>query len=426
MTRRLVVIAVLLLIATAAGWATRSVQLTEQETEASTPRQPLSVNVLRIEAVDHVNRKREYTGELRAARVSDLSFERPGRLLEVTVDEGDAVDKGQLIARIDVAAVAAQIKTVEAQLDQANAVLDELVQGPRQETIDATRAKVTSLDAQVEKLRRDFARAEKLVESNSISRQLFDADNFALQSSIADRNAVQEQLAELLSGTRKEKLTAQRAVVRQFESQLETLRLDFEDGELRAPFAGRIAERTLDEGTVVAAGAKVFRLVEDSQLEAWIGIPPAAARQLKESTTYQLTVANQTVFARLSSLRPQLNPVTRTQNVILKIDPASARELVPGQIARLSLSERLPAAGFLLPTSTLIPGPRGLWNVFVLDRASESEVQQRSVELLYTLGEESLVTGTLSVGDLVVVDGVHRIVPGQEVAIVETPSETQQ
>ena len=119
--------------------------------------------------------------------------------------------------------------------------------------------------------------------------------------------------------------------------------------------------------------------------------------------------------AIVKSLRPRLDPVTRTQNMILQIKTGFEPGIVPGQIVRLPLPERISAKGFLLPASALTPGPRGLWKVFVV--GADMLVEQRDVEVLYALGKLSLVSGTLSSGDAVVIDGVHRVVAGQEVSV---------
>lgn len=416
---------VVLAVVAAAGWTAQTNGLGSRQNapvEAKV-REPLAVEVRRIHPVDHVTRQREFTGIIKAARVSQLGFERPGRVVSIAVDEGQAVEQGQILASIDVENVAAQLAVVKAQLEQAQAVLAELVEGPRKETIAAARANVAGLEANVNRLHREFERASQLVRNNSITREQFEAAKFQLAAAVAERDALQKQLEELLAGTRTEKLDAQRAVIKKLEAEVQSLLLDLDDGELRAPFAGRIAERYVDEGTVVNSGMQVFQLVEDSQLEAWVGIPPSVAEQLSLATIHEVTVAEKTVRVSISSLRPQLDLVTRTQNLILKIESDDIGGLVPGQIVRLSIAEQIPARGYLLPASALVPGLRGLWNVFVVDDSETPTIQQRDVELLYTLGEQSLVRGTLEDGEAVVVDGIHRIVAGQKVVAVEREKE---
>ena len=61
----------------------------------------LPVNVVAVQPVSSVTREREFTGSVIAARRTRLAFERPARLVEAVVDEGDDVAEGQVLARID-------------------------------------------------------------------------------------------------------------------------------------------------------------------------------------------------------------------------------------------------------------------------------------------------------------------------------------
>lgn len=376
---------------------------------------PLPVSVETIKFVDHVMRPRAFTGTLVARRTSRLSFERGGRVVSLLVDEGDCVKEGQVLARIDVGQVETRLAAARAAVEEAQAVLQELVAGPRAEVIASSRATVSSLNADVTRLENDFQRSKELLESRSISQEKFDAVKFQKDAIVFRRDAAQRQLDELLAGTRAEKLVAQRATLDRLEAECKTLELDLEDGKLLAPFAGKIAERLLDEGTVVSPGTAAFELVDDQHLEAWVGLPPAIAADLVLGETYTATVQDKRFRMKLRSLRPSLDELTRTQNAVFEIE-REATMLVPGQIVRLAVTQRINSAGVVLPTSALVPGPRGLWSVFVAKPISGGwVVEQRDVTLIESLGTRSLVTGTLADGMHVIVDGVHRVVAGQRV-----------
>lgn len=396
-------------------WATNISWDSDARAETAPADDPRSlvVEVRDLEAVETITRQREFTGNITAARESQLSFERPGRVVTLSVDEGDRVTAGQVLAEIDVDQVSSQLAAAKAQLQQARAVLAELVAGPRKETIAAARAQVSSLTAEMKRLELNFDRSQRLVSQSAISQEKFDEARYQLASATAQRDAAQKQLDELLAGSREERIDAQRAIVDRLGAEIQSLEFDMEDGLLKAPFAGRIAQRFVDEGTVVTTGSRVYSLVEDDNLEAWIGIPPSLANHLTIGDEFDAVVDGQGIQATLASLRPSLDPITRTRNAIFKLSQSDSQALVAGQIVRLKIDEQVRAKGFLLPTTALLPGPRGLWNLFVVNH--ENKIEQRNVELLYARGEESLVTGTIDDGDAVVISGVHRIVVGQSV-----------
>lgn len=377
----------------------------------------LTVRVGRAVRVNSAQQLREFTGVIAARRRSDLSFERTGRIIEVTVDDGQKVEKDQLLAKLDVEHAVAQRDAAKASLDQAQAVYDELKAGPRKETLAAAKARVDSFGSIAKRRERDYERSQRLSLSDAVSREQVETSQYEWESAESNHKEAQAQLAELLAGTRTEQLLAQRAKVQVLEAQLQQLELDIEDGELRAPYAGRIAKRLVDEGTVVAPSTVVLELIEDNDLEARIGIPVGTSSQLKLGNQYVLNTYNARVNGELLSLLPALDSQTRTRTGVFRI-ATSQDDLVPGQIARLELNEQVECNGLELPSTALVAGPRGMWNIYVVnEKSTPKTIERRTVELLYTHGDSSIVTGTVQDGETIVLDGTHRVVHGQEVDI---------
>jgi RND family efflux transporter MFP subunit len=370
---------------------------------------------------------REYTGTIVARRVSELSFERPGLLVSVNVDEGAAVTKGMRLAALDTEHLRTQRRETTARRAQAAAVLEEMVAGPRQEDIDSARAQVESLEAQVELLKLQTDRSRRLLRKSATSQNEFDEFAFGLKARQALLKQARHELEELVNGTRHEKVVAQKATVEQLDAAIADIDVDLRKSELKAPFSGTIARRFADDGTVVDAGQKILKLVEDTALEAWVGLPVDASAGMLRDSAHRVRITGHTFDARVSGRRPEVDPATRTRTVILKLDPTAAEYVVHGQVVRLQLEETVTAAGFWLDTTALTEGERGLWScmVAVPDESQASakqehfRIERRDVEVLHTESDRVLVRGTLSSGDRVVVRGTHRISTGQSVRTSE-------
>jgi hypothetical protein len=73
--------------------------------------------------------------------------------------------------------------------------------------------------------------------------------------------------------------------------------------------------------------------------------------------------------------------------------------------------------GFWLPIKALVRGKRGLWSCYVAEPDSDSPqrslVVRRDVEILHNESDSVYVRGTLSDGDQVIIDGIHRVTAGQ-------------
>lgn len=370
----------------------------------------LTVQTEAATQVDTFLRERVYTGTLVARRKSVLSFERAGKLTTLSVDEGDRVAKGQALAELDTRRLTARKAQAEADLAREMAVLRELVAGPRKQTIAAAEAEFRSLTAQRDVAELRLRRREALVKTNAVSREEYDQSLYNFHAAAARADVIQKNLDELEAGTRDEQVEAQRAQVGAVEASLADIVHELDDSVLLAPFEGRITQRRIDEGTVVSAGMPVFELIEANALEAWIGVPPRSARALKAGTEIDVTIADQTYRAKIQSIRPELDAETRTQNVVLRIEQPGG--LVAGEVARVVVREPVAMAGFWVPTVSLTPDRRGLWSVQV---AADGFAAARPVEVIENDGDRSFVRGALQAGELIIVEGVHRVVPGQAV-----------
>jgi multidrug efflux pump subunit AcrA (membrane-fusion protein) len=389
----------------------------------------LAVKTVQIEPVKSYPVTRTYTGEVTATRASELGFERSGKLIWLGTDQGNLVKAGEPIAKLDTQNLAAQRQQLLAQKAQAMAVLQELQNGPRSEDIAVARAEVGDLQDQLalEKLKRD--RREYLYREGAISKEQLDETAFS-QGSLSDRlAAAQSRLSELKAGTRPEQIAAQQAAVQQLEASIADLEITIVKSTITAPFTGIVAERRLDEGTVVNAGQSIVRLVEAVNPEVEIGVPAEVANRLAVGSQQRIKIGQKTYSATVISTKPEVNSTTRTRTIVLKLNSSAQQFVAPKQVARLEVTQIVPTDGYWLPTTALVRGERGLWSCYAVvetEQKPESaqkktyRVERRDVEVLYTTGDGSdtntlraLVRGTLRSQDRIIVDGVQRIVPGQ-------------
>ncbi|WP_165698766.1 efflux RND transporter periplasmic adaptor subunit [Bremerella volcania] len=380
--------------------------------------QPMPVEVVTLESQGSYAAQRTYTGVLVAAKTSELSFELPGKITQLSVDEGDHVQAGDQLAVLDDRHLSARIAQTKAEHAQQLAILEELKAGPREEVIAAAEAEVRQLHAELQLQQANKKRREQLIERSAISRETLEDAVFGAEAAQGRLDAAKSRLEELRQGTRVEQIDAQQARVAGLEAQLVDLQHEQEDTRLVAPFSGTIARRNFDEGAVITAGQAVFRLVQHEPLEAWFGLPPEAATSLSAGDVLPVTVDDQTRQAKVTGIVPELDTITRTQTVVLSLDANTSRGWVPAQVARVSLASERNEEGFWLPNSALLQGSRGLWSVYVVEE--DHRVQRREVEIIYSESERSFVRGTLSSGERVIASGVNRLVPDMHVRIHPT------
>ncbi len=184
------------------------------------------------------------SGNIELTQVN-IAFKVSGKLIERTVDEGDEVKKGMVVARLDQdqllrqrdreqaslaqaeAQLAQALTTVEwtkqslasdleqrrADLSQAHAKLRELEAGSRPQEIQEARAAVESAAAEAERARKDWERAQVLYKQDDISTSQFDQYRARAESANAALRQGQERLKLVEAGPRKEVIDAAQAQV---------------------------------------------------------------------------------------------------------------------------------------------------------------------------------------------------------------------
>ncbi len=375
----------------------------------------LPVRTARLAAQESYETRRWYTGKIEARRSGELGFEHAGLLQKVLVEEGETVRAGEILAELDTRALRNQRKQLVAKLENLNAVLAQMLAGPRVQEIDAQRAVVQQLAWQMDLARRQYERRKTLHAKRVIAQEDLDELESEFQVLRAKKSAAQSQLDELLAGTRKEEIDAQRASVAQLQAQIQAVDIDLDKSRLIAPYSGVISARYVDEGTVVAVGQSIVALQEGGGLEARIGMPPSALTGLEIGGVLDVEVGERTYPARVKAFLPVLDSTTRTVEVLFELQGNTAFEQT-GKLARVAVVERVRESGFWLPAMALVKGERGLWGCYVLapDVVNGAfRVERRIVEVLHLDGERVYVRGALLSGEALVTGGAHRTTVGQ-------------
>ncbi|MBK5297089.1 MAG: HlyD family efflux transporter periplasmic adaptor subunit [Vicinamibacteria bacterium] len=198
-----------------------------------------------------------------------LAAEVGGRILELTIAEGDRVVAGQVIARLDTRDAALAIARLRAERAQADAQLRLLLAGSRQEDIRQAAAQVTAAEADIGAVeselinaQADLDRYEALLKANAGSRKSRD-DAQARRDVARDRVAAAQQRARAMSegaarvkaGARREEVEAARARVAVVDAQIATFEKAIGDAAVTAPAAGMITSKLVNVGEIIAPRA---------------------------------------------------------------------------------------------------------------------------------------------------------------------------
>jgi membrane fusion protein YbhG len=218
-----------------------------------------------------------------------------GRLIEVKVAEGDRVNAGDLVARIDTADTDLALRRASAERDQAQAQLALLRAGSRQEDIrqaatqvESAQADVRAAQAELDAAAADVERFENLLRANAGSvKQRDDAVTRRNVAAARVRGAQErargasDALARWRAGARPEEIDAARARVSSVDAQIAALQKSAADATLKAPVGGIVTSKLLDAGEMVAPRAPVAVITDLDHAWANVYVDERVVPQLK-------------------------------------------------------------------------------------------------------------------------------------------------
>ncbi len=199
---------------------------------------------------------------------AQLGFKTPGRVIGRTVREGDRVQSGQLIARLDDAEQQSQLALRRAELAAAEAQLAELEAGSRPQEIAAAAATLRSAEADRDRVRLDFARQDELRKKQVISDRDFETAQAQLKVAEARVTEAAERLKLIQEGPRVESIRQARARTEQARAAVALATTQLENTRLASPLAGVVLSHNIEPGEFVSAGTPVVTVAETTHL--WV------------------------------------------------------------------------------------------------------------------------------------------------------------
>jgi HlyD family secretion protein len=203
----------------------------------------------------------------------DLGFEVSGRVRELTVHEGDVLEAGALIARVDPDLEESALSASEAERRAAEAQLSLVRAGARPEDLRALEARLDAARASEALLRTTADRTRKLYHGQAATRAALDAAEADLARAQAERRAAEETLKSAQSGARRQEVAqaSDRAAAARASSELARRRVA--RYELRALEPSEVLEVHLRTGETAALGQPVVTVADTGHPYADVFVP---------------------------------------------------------------------------------------------------------------------------------------------------------
>lgn len=215
------------------------------------------------------------------AKEIDVNSKIPGRVVELLVKEGDTVQAGQVIARIDKRDLEAKkeqyeanIAAIEAQQQQA-AATTTMQTGTTQSALGAAQAAQDKASSDLALAKADYERYSDLVAGGAVSQQTFEQfrTKYEVAQATYDQAGKSVQQAQAALGQTDVDQANENAMAKKLEqaqAALQEVEVSLDETEIRAPFDGVITEKYIEEGSMVSNGTPLVAVQDPT--DNWVDL----------------------------------------------------------------------------------------------------------------------------------------------------------
>ncbi len=295
------------------------------------------------------------------------------RIIEIRAEEGDRVEKGQILARLETETLSSQLAQNSALLNRADAAISQ------------AGSQIVEAEANVIEAEASLKRAKPLQSSGYLSESLFDQREALAKTARARLVSSRDGLA--LAQAEKARIKAERR-----ELEWRVMKTD-----VKAPEAGIVSKRTARLGAIAAAvGEPLFRIIENGEIEFDAEIPEARIGSVKPGQHTKIDVAGGSdVSGKVRLISPAIDPMTRLGRARIFIGDTPALRI--GSFAKGSI-ETATGSGLAVPAPAILYSASGP----SVQRVVDGRVKTVSVETGLVADGHVEIRKGLSAGDIVV------------------------
>ena len=373
----------------------------------------------------------EYVGQTRADNTVELRARVEGVLQKVYFREGAPVKKGQLLFTIDKRPFQAALQSAKALTAKA---VSDLAQAQHRTDFLQAQAELADAQAILTKADQDVERLAPLAKEKAVTEQDLDA---AIAAQKSARAVVDSRKANLTNLEAAVKYTIERAKAEVSAANARVVQAELELSycDIYSPLNGIIGFLQVDEGNLVGRGdATLLATVSASdpllvnfsvsEIEYLKLTDPETAGARADKLRFDLLLSDESVHPHQGTFRVldrTVDPTTGTMKVEATF-PNPGSYLRPGQFARVRVAVTEKENAILIPQRA-IQELQGAKTVMVVDQ--ENKVAIRTIKVGDKVDKEVIVLDGLNAGERVIVEGMQKARPGNQVnpQIADVPTQ---
>ncbi len=356
------------------------------------------------------------------------------QIKSILVDEGDFVNQGQVLIRLDDAVLQAERRQAQAVVQQAQARLAELKAGARREELARAKESINIVRSEILEAQADLRLAQVKLERNrqlqvegAISRDRLDelvnealVKKTSLERSKAKLREAQQQLLELQKGPRREVIAQAQASLAEALARVKLIETRLKETIIIAPVNGKVAKRNARVGDVTSAGnnQELFTIIQDGKLELEVRVPESELRNIRPQQRVEISsTADQSI--NLIGIVRDINPIIdrESRQGIVNVDLPVDNGLKPGMFIQANIITTTEPR-LTIPMAAVIPQNNGKGTVYVLQENNMVKSQPVSLGEIVDNNAIEILSGIRS-GDTIALKGVDYLQDGNTVDVVQ-------
>jgi RND family efflux transporter MFP subunit len=368
-----------------------------------------------------------FVGTVMPLRMATIGSAVDGRVVEYPLDEGDRVERGQMLAQLLTETIQLELAAAEAELELRRQALAELENGTRPEEIDQAKARMISAQARWQYAQTRRTRAENLFRQGQAMSEEERDEMIAL--AVEGEQAYLEAKAAYqlaVEGPRKEQIAQARAQVAVQQATVDRLKDMLAKHTVVSHFAGYVTAEHTEVGQWVKQGDPVADVAALDEVDVVAQVVEQYVPHIRAGMTVSVEIPalpQQMFSGVVSAIVPQADVQARTFPVKVRVKNQLIEEeplVKSGMYARVMLPTGDKLMATLVSKDALVlGGPQPV--VYVVDAASpdakQGKVRPVAVQLGVAEGNMIQVRGGIEPRQLVVVQGNERLHAGQDVQI---------
>lgn len=221
-----------------------------------------------------------------------------GYITELTIQSGDPVTAGQVIARLKRPDLAAQLAADEAALAKARVQLTDLEKGARQQEYQQAAATVASARAVLDKAHNDLVRTRALFQQGAVSSQQLDAAQASFDVADNSLRAAESQQSLTAAGSRPDVIKAQQLEVQRLEAAVIAAQAALADTIITSPLTGTVLSKNFETGEYASPGSALATVgnLNDCWVKVYISSAQLGLIKLGQAVTVHVDAYPQRPF----------------------------------------------------------------------------------------------------------------------------------